>query len=140
MASYQDVPLQRYRTSSHISISCRRPQLVGTLINARMVFPSVRLNKTMSRYMCHVCKLTGVTVTDMLVHFPASFSKVVKEMKTYSIDPVSTDCSLTSLSCFTSKRRRVESQSPRKTSLVEDVSKHFERDIQISTTNSILVR
>ena len=53
----------------------------------------------MSRYMCHVCKLTGVAATDMLVHFPASFSKVVKGMERFSMDPVSIDSSLTSLSC-----------------------------------------
>ena len=86
VASYQDVPLQLCQTYIHIyifiyiSISCRRPPLASTSINARILFPSVWRDEAMWRYMCHVYKLAGGTATAMLVRFPTSFSKVAKEM------------------------------------------------------------
>ena len=69
MASYQGGSLQRCRTSSHISISCRRPPLGDTSIHSRVFFRPVRRNEAMWRYMCHVYKLAGGTGPDNLVNF-----------------------------------------------------------------------
>ena len=80
VASCQGAPFSRLLTSNHLSISNRRPLRFDTAIDDRFFRPPERLNAAIWRYMWCVYRLAGGTATDILVHFPASFSSWLNDI------------------------------------------------------------
>ena len=74
VVSYHGAPFRRVLTSNRLTISNRRPLRSDTAIDDTLIRSPERLNATIWRYMWCVYRLTGGTATDILVHFPSSFS------------------------------------------------------------------
>ena len=116
-------------TSSHLSISKRRPLFGSTAISVFFLVPPERRKPPIALYMECVYRAAGGTATDILVHFPAGFSNIAKVIDFSS----AALCSITS-SCLvylaeTSKRLSTESHATLKnTSRVVGVSTHFCND------------
>ena len=85
VGSYQGATFSLLHTSKHLSISNRRPLRFDTAIDERFFWPPERLNAAIWRYMWCVYRLAGGTATDILVHFPASFSSWPNDVLRLSI-------------------------------------------------------
>ena len=80
VASYQRAPFSRLLTSKHFSISNRKALRFDTAIDDSFFRPPERLNAAIWRYMWCVYRLAGGTATDILVHFPTSFSSWLNDI------------------------------------------------------------
>ena len=94
-------PVQRVLTSNHLSISNRRPLRSNTAIEDKFFRPSERLNASIWRYIWCVYRLAGGTASDILVHFPASFSSWLSDILRLSIASRRIASSFSSLSSGT---------------------------------------
>ena len=74
VASYHGAPFSGVLTSNYLFISNSRPLRSDTAIDDELFQPPERFNAAIWRYMWCVYRLAGSTATDILVHFPASFS------------------------------------------------------------------
>ena len=101
VASYQGSPFSRLLTSNHPSISNRRAPRFDTAIDDRVFQLPERSNAAIWRYVWCVYRLAGGTATDILVHFPASFSSWPNDILRLSIASRTIASSFSSLSSGT---------------------------------------